>query len=288
MSDPVQVNKAHLPMRTVRRIWPPITAALFLGFLTTWAVALSSAFFFPANTSRFGVTEKDGDHLQLWILRTDLLTGSRMIWFEKGRIYGKQPPVGPQNGSSSAIACWSFATATRSSGLRPYAKGTVELPPEERERITQTPAKVWGVAIDRRGWPLPALEGRAVGTMDANSPTPYVAEVGYLLRPETKAFGLAAQQQTFASSESLADLRIIPTRPLWPGLIINTLLMSAAWWVLFTIGAAGLNALPSRSRARRGLCIHCGYDLAGLDSPTCPECGKPRSAPPSPPSDDAS
>lgn len=31
---------------------------------------------------------------------------------------------------------------------------------------------------------------------------------------------------------------------------------------------------PDRESARPQLCIHCGYDLGGVDSPRCPECGR--------------
>ena len=39
---------------------------------------------------------------------------------------------------------------------------------------------------------------------------------------------------------------------------------------------------PRLLRTRRGLCVHCGYDLRGNISGVCPECGKP--APQRPPS----
>jgi hypothetical protein len=32
-------------------------------------------------------------------------------------------------------------------------------------------------------------------------------------------------------------------------------------------------------RRRRGLCVHCGYDLTGLTEPSCPECGAGMEAP---------
>ncbi len=37
--------------------------------------------------------------------------------------------------------------------------------------------------------------------------------------------------------------------------------------------------LHRRRRRRRGLCIHCGYNLTGLIEPRCPECGQPFARP---------
>ncbi len=45
----------------------------------------------------------------------------------------------------------------------------------------------------------------------------------------------------------------------------------------FVLALAYLMALPSllrRRRRRSGLCVQCGYDLRGLTTPRCPECGE--------------
>lgn len=50
-------------------------------------------------------------------------------------------------------------------------------------------------------------------------------------------------------------------------------------WLLFAIlGVCPVTAwwrgpLRRRRRAKRGQCIHCGYNLTGLPEPRCPECG---------------
>jgi hypothetical protein len=53
-------------------------------------------------------------------------------------------------------------------------------------------------------------------------------------------------------------------------------------WILaalFTSLACGIQALSRYSRRRIGKCVTCGYDLTGLDSPRCPECGNSFHAP---------
>jgi hypothetical protein len=58
--------------------------------------------------------------------------------------------------------------------------------------------------------------------------------------------------------------------PAWPGLAIDSLVFGAILWgALF-----GRVALVQAFRRRRGQCVVCGYDLAGLRPDThCPECG---------------
>ena len=59
-------------------------------------------------------------------------------------------------------------------------------------------------------------------------------------------------------------------KPLWPGSAINTAFHGALVWLV----GFGPFALRRVLRVRRGRCLRCGYDLAGLDR--CPECGAER------------
>jgi hypothetical protein len=62
----------------------------------------------------------------------------------------------------------------------------------------------------------------------------------------------------------------VPTTPLWPGFLANTLFYGAMVWALSQI----LLILRRRSRRRRGRCVRCGYNRAGLAAAVvCPECG---------------
>lgn len=71
-----------------------------------------------------------------------------------------------------------------------------------------------------------------------------------------------------------AEWRRLPVRPVLPGLAVNTGAYAAlAWAAIFGPGAA-----RRQRRRRRGWCVACGYDLAGL--PGCPECGSETGAAP--------
>jgi hypothetical protein len=63
--------------------------------------------------------------------------------------------------------------------------------------------------------------------------------------------------------------RALPLRPLWVGLILNTLVF-AGLWALVLLGA---NRLRRLLRLRKGLCPQCRYDLRGGSEQRCPECG---------------
>lgn len=67
----------------------------------------------------------------------------------------------------------------------------------------------------------------------------------------------------------------LPITPMW-GLLVNTAIFAAGWFVLYAL-AWPLLALPSyiRRRVRHvyGHCKGCGYDMRGVENGGCPECG---------------
>jgi hypothetical protein len=66
-----------------------------------------------------------------------------------------------------------------------------------------------------------------------------------------------------------------PTRILWWGMLLNTLIWSAAAFVVWRLVRAARRRLRARAWRRRGLCRGCGYDLRGLGpGGVCPECGR--------------
>lgn len=123
-----------------------------------------------------------------------------------------------------------------------------------------------------RGWPCPALwhEYTYARERDPASADPaawrsypvasaHLTPGGARLGSSELEFGVRARTVP----------RAIPLRPVWPGLIADTL-----FYALLFAGLHRLSAWGRRTRRRRrGRCAACGYDLFGLNSPTCPECG---------------
>lgn len=65
--------------------------------------------------------------------------------------------------------------------------------------------------------------------------------------------------------------RALPCRPIWSGLIIDSAVYACLWGAVWFVCLLPGRVRRSR-RLRRGLCVGCGYELAGLMK--CPECGK--------------
>lgn len=62
----------------------------------------------------------------------------------------------------------------------------------------------------------------------------------------------------------------IPTRPLWFGLVFNTILFATLLFLLLQITPAARRV----RRVRKGLCARCAYPRKGiLETAKCPECG---------------
>lgn len=63
----------------------------------------------------------------------------------------------------------------------------------------------------------------------------------------------------------------LPYRPIWPGLLINTLIYAVPSWFLLAAGSIFFTRLQARLRARRDGCPTCGYPIG--TSAVCTECG---------------
>ena len=81
-----------------------------------------------------------------------------------------------------------------------------------------------------------------------------------------KVLRLPQKLYFIATEKNQIDL---PTQPIWPALILNTIFYTFIWYLTF--GIPGNIRLYSRHK--KGLCITCKYNLKNLKSTYCPECG---------------
>jgi hypothetical protein len=105
---------------------------------------------------------------------------------------------------------------------------------------------------DARGWPWLA----------------FWCELDHGRKPGT-ACSVKGGIQLPTKGRGVGDVRCIPLRPLWDGVVLNTLVYSAAWGALLIGVPAGRRTI----RRSRGRCPRCAYDLLGEFTAGCPECG---------------
>jgi len=98
------------------------------------------------------------------------------------------------------------------------------------------------------GWPRPAL-------------------LGYSLRDSARNrhIGIGVSRWDHGSRTNLN----LPVVPLWPGFAVDAVFYGAPVAVAWRLFAS----LRRRPRVGRGWCASCGYDLRGIETHACPECG---------------
>jgi hypothetical protein len=107
-------------------------------------------------------------------------------------------------------------------------------------------------SVTARGWPFRAFH--------------YTSDVNYFT-PDARSFICNVSGGIIVDTPHRRT--IIPFRPIWPGLIANTLILGmSVWAIAFTVSAA-----RRITRRNEHLCSCCGYCLRTLAR--CPECGAP-------------
>jgi hypothetical protein len=105
-----------------------------------------------------------------------------------------------------------------------------------------------------RGWPLIALWSSHTKTMGATGTSKISGGIPLSSWDPTDNYD-----------------RILPYRPVWPGLIGNTAFYAIFWWLAKCI----FRSIRRLTRRRGGRCVLCGYSRTGLaGGAACPECGK--------------
>lgn len=129
-----------------------------------------------------------------------------------------------------------------------------------RRRSPWFEQREWGLD-DARGWPCLALWCEIDANWNAEPATLTTAGAIRIPWPPTP---------------NVADLRVLPCRPIWGGFLLNTLVFGSGWFVL------GLMLPWMRSRrVRFGQCPRCRHDVLGSGGPErgCTECGWNREDP---------
>lgn len=225
-------------LRVVRVLFLP----LCLGLVTTWLVAWGIGVWAPFN---YGTTQDQ--HYE---------GGGANAYMRHGRENGIDyllvmlgiQPDDPQYDTSYFEELLRLDFVPRWSRARQCWSVGQAVPPEAINPA-HDPANggIWHEAAF--GWPLPAL--RAV------------------FRP--RPLDGVAPPQWLPGKRDGNPSPCLPYKPVWSGLLIDTVLFAVAW-----LGAGfGARAARERWRVSRGHCPCCGYDLLGIEGP-CPECGKGR------------
>jgi hypothetical protein len=130
--------------------------------------------------------------------------------------------------------------------------------PTQRLRLGTHPDFWDGVSLaveHERGWPFRGLY--------------CIYRVPNNIAPATWHGGIQFRDSTSNPTVGLTVIDVLPTRPIWSGLILNSALYAAGWGLLLI----GPRRARARRRKQRGWCLSCGYDLVGSSSGVCPECG---------------
>lgn len=112
------------------------------------------------------------------------------------------------------------------------------------------------------GWPMPAWAGYRRDSAPISNVTVSPGGLG--------VFPTAA---TTAPTGSVAVMSVIPYRPVWPGLLVNSVTGAIMFLILYGVLVYPLRPVRRVLRMQRGCCPACGYDLHFNFASGCSECG---------------
>ncbi len=240
--------------------------ALVAGVIATYATAWMAVAFAPVGKVRVTSWEatatgwQDDELRWPWPVMGPL---ERPIRVSQARSRGLQVRQWFNISNSIYVMNDAEASLATSNGLNPVVfqlDGTVGLPMKPY-------ASVWEL---RAGWPLACLRWWTEHG-DTHDNQYWNVERG-AFRPWSTRSGLSIGR--------IDVEKMLPIRPLWPQFIANVLI-----WALALAGVVSgfvwmVHGRRVKRRRRRGWCLACGYNLAGLaPHQACPECGTPRTGP---------
>jgi hypothetical protein len=126
-------------------------------------------------------------------------------------------------------------------------------PQELADRTHQRASADW-VFECASGWPLVAVVDRECTFVDGKSLLP-----------------ISGADLSIRWRRGGGNQRVVAFLPLWPGFALDTVLYATLWATTFL----GIRRWRRNRRARAGQCPSCCYDLTGITTTICPECGTP-------------
>ncbi len=237
-----------------------LIAYVMLGLLTTVLVAWASALWVQVPNPQSDSPDMFvlGRRHPTWMVHHwKVATATRCVVMEEPWIRYLEGNVGPFDGPGDRFLEKYLATEAFEPWLTAW-------------RLD--PGRVRGMVEDARGWPCRALAA------SCESP---ISGMGYLTIPQALRPGpglvvcLPRDGRILRSATTtgmiVTDLRILPLRPIWRGMIVDVCFYAA----LLYSANPGVGALKRWHRRRHGRCPVCAYDLRGQDpsSVVCPECG---------------
>jgi hypothetical protein len=113
------------------------------------------------------------------------------------------------------------------------------------------------------GWPLLSLNGWCSHHV---LPATAIRGVSIVARGH---WAIVLHRDVFGRADQREAEVLLPLRPMWPGMVLNTLFYAITLGLLL----GGIAGLHRTMRRRRGLCPRCAYPVG--DSERCSECGTP-------------
>lgn len=219
--------------RTIVRRWIGVwSASLVLGLATTVSLAWISSAMLAFSTSPEVIAQRGLSGSEWWyVARSRSAMGEEIVSTVMPRaLEYKEKP------DSADPPAWAKLPAPRTLGTRQ----------NNHYEIAQS-----------HGWPMPALSFRFSNQGGTKRNTVFGPILGGIaLEPDPASVWFRP--------------RALPLTPRWGGLLVDTSLFVAAWFLMLGGGKLALAA----ARRRRGECAACGYDLGGAHAGRCPECGE--------------
>jgi len=247
-------------MKRMKRAIKRVVVALFLGFVATWTVAWAVAYI----PHRFGAARFT---FAQYARSTGGLPATGRFYVYDYRWFG----VWEQQYSLQRRVSPSQSRSLKPGAMQFWWTWEPGAPPPDffaswHELNTEFQAIDEGMSTSlysemKFGWP--ALCARSEGAVNLST----FADDGSYTRKITGSISVPII--VVGKSSPMVQSVMLPYRPMWIGIGINTLFYAAIFWMLLSIKRAYRHA----RRMHKGRCPMCSYELEYMFVDGCPECG---------------